>query len=184
METRSLQRYLKPLVALVVIILVVIIGFSYFKNKGNSSDATIVNNGQVKSQFINLNQSFTIPIDGAKPDDKLTVTFQKAQLTNQILINNQSTFSQDGTKFLMLNVIIDNETSNRLNFNTRDVIRLIDQNNKPFAPSYFNGNNTTLEPVAVKKDVVGFLVPDSIKTYKIQYGTLTGDKQMLELKFK
>lgn len=183
---QDFKKYLRPIVALIIIGVIVVFGWTYFNSNKSGRGSSLISssNKQVKSQVITLNQTLNIPVNTGKPDDKpLVETFQKAQLTNQIVVNGQQTFSRDGTKFLMINLLVENDTQNRLNFLTKDTIRLIDPNNKKFAPSYFNSKTNVLEPDSVKKDVVGFLVPDNLKAFKIQYGPLNGDKQVLDLKF-
>lgn len=186
-RSEKFKRYLRPLV--LIIIVIGILGGLYFasQNKNTKSGSGVVTSskGDVKSQKITLNQTFDLPVS-SKPNDlvPLKVTFTTAQLTNKITISRKGRFSRKGTRYLMLSLLIENANSKKVNLKTRDVVRLIDNNNKKFAPRYYN-KEVAIEADSVKKDTIGFLVPDDIKEFKIQYGLpTTADKKILELKFE
>lgn len=179
------KRYLRPLI--LIIIVIGILGGLYFAshNKVVKSGVVTTSKGEVKSQKITLNQTFDLIISSKQNDlQPLKITFGTAQLTNKITISKKSKFSAKGTKFLMINLLIENGNTKRINLKTRDIIRLIDNNNKKFAPRYYN-KEVAIEADSVKKDTIGFLVPEDIKEFKIQYGLpTTADKKILELKFE
>jgi len=178
-------KIVKPLIIIIAIVLV-LIGVKYISaNKSSSNGITVSSSKDVKSMRITLNQTFDLPIPTKDNSlSPLKVTFTTAQLTNRIVVGGKAKNAAKGTQFLMLNLLIENSNNKRVNLKTRDMIRLIDNNNKKFAPRYFN-KDVAIEADAVKKDTLGFLVPEDIKIFKIQYGLVSsGDKKILELKFE
>jgi hypothetical protein len=173
-----------------ILILALIIGVlllgGYMLTKGNKSSGSSSNtqssSQKVESKKIEVNQSIDIPVGQPKDGVSIKSTVQTASLTNRIVISKKNQWARKGTRFLMLNFLVENPSAKGVNFKTKDLIRLIDNNGKKFAPSYFN-NGLKIEADAVKKDVAGFLVPEDIKVFKIQYGLINGEKKTLELKF-
>ncbi|MBI2011195.1 hypothetical protein HYS91_00355 [Candidatus Daviesbacteria bacterium] len=178
----TFKKYLRPLV--LIVLLVGLLGGAYYLYQNQDSTNKAPTSRKVERQVITLNKSFEYPVSNTDTSlSPLKVTFVTAQLTNRILVSRKPQYARSGTKYLMLNLLLENENTKRINFKTRDIVRLIDNNGKKFAPSYFN-KTVAVEGDSAKKDVVGFLVPIDIKNFKIQYGPLAGSKQTLELKFK
>lgn len=180
-----IKRFLRPLI-IIILILGILGGLYYFSQKNNSTGNSRVvtqNKGDVKTQKIILNQLFDLPVSKDNSLQPLKVTFTTAQLTTRITVSSKTKTAPKGTRFLMVNLLFENANIKRVNLKTRDILRLIDTNNKKFAPRYYN-KSVAIEADAVKKDTLGFLVPDNIKTFKIQYGLPTGEKKILELKFE
>jgi hypothetical protein len=173
--------------------LAILIGGTYYLYSKQIFKSPSVNNplSQVatQNQKIEINKNFALPLTtSTNTKDKTTlkplnVTLQGAQLTNKIYVAQKPQVARDGTKYLMINMLLENENAKELDLRSRDLIRLVDPNGKKFAPSYFN-KSTSLQPTAVKKDVIGFLVPESIKQFTIQYGLPSQDKQTIDLNFK
>ncbi|QQG43315.1 MAG: hypothetical protein HYW45_03910 [Candidatus Daviesbacteria bacterium] len=174
----------KILIAALIIAILGGAGYLVSRFYDTGSQNASPSSSSVKSQRISLSESFEIPtgLEGKDAGAPLKVSFQRAQLANRIFISGKPVMAKDGTKFLMLNFLLENSNSKALNVKTTDLIRLIDQNGKKFAPSYFN-KGKPLAADSTKKDTLGFLVPDNIKEFKIQYGTIDGPKKLLELKF-
>lgn len=180
----TIKRLLRPLI-IIILILGILGGLYYFSQKNNSTNSRVItqNKGDVKTQKITLNQPFDLPVSKDNSLQPLKVTFTTAQLTTRISVSNKSKTAPKGTRFLMVNLLFENANSKRVNLKTRDILRLIDTSNKKFAPRYYN-KSVAIEADAVKKDTLGFLVPDNIKTFNIQYGLPTGEKKIIELKFE
>ncbi len=184
MKEHSARKFLKPLIILAVIALIAVGGYSIYK-QNNPGQGLSPAQAQVKSQVITLNKTFDLPtgLEGGKDNiQPLKFTFVSAQLTNRIVVAKKYQYAKSGATYLMLSVLIENSNTKSLNIRTRDLVRLIDNNGKKFAPSFYN-KDLPVQADAVKKDIVGFLVPDSIKDFKIQYGSPTGAKQVIDLKF-
>ena len=180
------KKFLMPLVVIAVVGLVAAGGYSVYKNSKLPGAGIGQNQATVQSQNITLNQTFDFPIglaDSKESLQPLKITFQKAQLTNRILVGGNPRYAQSGGKYLMIFILIENNNSKGITFRSRNIIRLIDPNGKKFAPSFYN-KDAVVEADSVKKDTVGFFVPDSQKEFNIQYGLPTGTKQILQLKFK
>lgn len=176
-----------PLRAILIIAILLSLSFgaySLIKDQSFVGGGSSTSSRKVESQRIDVNQSIDIPTglekDGGSP---LKVAITTGQLTNRILVNKKSQYSSSGTNYLMLNLLIENNNSRKINFKSRDVIRLIDVNGKKFAPRYYN-KDVAVEADSARKDVLGFRVPSNMKEFKIQYGLLSGEKKILELKFK
>jgi hypothetical protein len=185
-KNRFNKKLLRPLMVLVVLIVLGIVGWQFIANQGGNTSQTSStgkNTPKVNTQRVTLNQTFDFTTGLEKQGGiPLKMTFQTAQLTNRVYISKKANFARPGTQYLMLNLLIENGNTKGLVFRSRDTIRLIDSNGKKFAPSLHN-KEISVPADAAKKDVVGFLVPDNLKEFKIQYGPLTGTKQIIELKF-
>jgi hypothetical protein len=180
------KKLLKPLIILAILILIGVAVYSVYSRQNTSADSSNPQSGndtQVKTQTVPINRDYNFPIEGVANLKPLKINLQNAQLTNRIVVGGEPRFAPKDGNFLMLYLLLQNENTQGINFRSRDIIRFIDPNNKKFAPSYFN-SNVTVDPDAVKKDTVGFLVPNNQKKFSIQYGSLTGEKQTLELNFK
>jgi hypothetical protein len=191
-DTTTGLSFVKPSltkIGITIATLALLIGGTYYlyTKQATGSISNPITQVASQSQKIDINKSFQLPLS-TQPNTKstlkpLNVTLQGAQLTNKIYVAKKPQVARDGTKYLMINMLLENENAKELDLRSRDLIRLVDQNGKKFAPSYFN-KATALQPTAVKKDVIGFLVPDSIKQFSIQYGLPSQDKQTIDLNFK
>ena len=149
--------------------------------KGITSSATAPS---VSTQKVALNKSYDVPLTIAGKETKpIKFTLQNAQLTNRIFVSKKAQYAPGNTRYLMLNLLIENQNAQGFNMTTRDMVRLIDTNGKKFAPSFYN-KSAAVQPDAVKKDIVGFLVPADIKVHKLQVGLPDKDKETIELKFQ
>jgi hypothetical protein len=178
------NNLIKPLIVVIILVVLIGAGIYYFQTR-NGKTSVAGSKVAVQTQTITPKQTFELKtgLEGGKDSlQPLKVTLQSAQLTNRIFVKNKPKYARSGAKYLLINLLIENPNIRRLNIRSKDFIRLIDNSNKKFAPSIVD-KDVLLEPDAVRKDTVGFAVPDNIKDFKIQYGLPTGDKQIIELKF-
>lgn len=177
-------NFSKLLIPLIIILLLV--GGTLLLTKTNLVKGITSSSSapSVSTQRLALNKSFEVPLTlSGKESKPIKFTLQNAQLTNRIFVSKKAQFAPANTRYLMLNLLIENENPQGFNMKTRDMVRLIDTNGKKFAPSYYN-KSAAVQPDAVKKDIVGFLVPADIKVHKLQVGLPDKDKETLELKFQ
>ncbi len=175
-----------PKIVLAVVAILLISGFFLLKSQGKTQSAQASTNPQgnfTPTQQVTINKQFDIPIRTAKGDesgDMLKVTLSTVDNTNKILIQGQPATARDSKSFLILNLEVENSTKNQLTVRPVDLIRMIDANNKSFAPDIHN-NDVTVEAISIKKTRAGYVVDNSQKHFKFIIGEVSGKKETVEV---
>ncbi len=110
------------------------------------------------------------------------MTIASAKKVKLISSKGQIIKSNPGEEFLILSIEAQNNYSNPLNFDAQNLIRLIKDQDKKYAPDFYNGA-VEIPAISTKKDEVGFVVKESEKNFKIQVGLLDKEKTELEINF-
>lgn len=151
-------------------------------NGGSLLSTTSRTNFNPQTQ-IEVNRRIEMPIrdeSGQVTGSTLPITITTADRSKRILIQGKPATSRDGKMFLILNLEIDNNSTNQLTIRPIDFIRLLDNDGKSFAPDVHN-NEVKAEPISIKKTRVGFVVDENQKSFKFQFGELSGSKDIIEI---
>lgn len=175
-----------PKIALAVLAVLIVGGFLVFKFQGRGQNVSISassGNNFAPTKEIVINRQFNIPIRTTKGEasgDTLKITLTTAENTNKILIQGQPATARDGKSFLILNLEVENSTKNQLTVRPVDLIRMIDADNKSYAPDIHN-NDVAVEPISIKKTRAGYVIDDSQKHFKFLIGEVSGNKETIEV---
>lgn len=172
-------------VALVVglfVLLVVVVKILNIKVPGTGS---VAGTAQEATAALSLSQSYTFDgrNDQAKVVDKhpIKMTFVSAELNRKILIKGQPATARDGKIFLVVNMDLENQSSDRMYLPVYDMIRL-QEGDKLRAPDVHN-SLVQIDPISSKGTRIGFLIDDKGRDFSLKIGELTGTKQTIDLKF-
>ncbi len=166
----------------VTILIVAVLIFIYNGLSRKSTTTNIVRSANLKIgksfDFAALNNS------GKPAGSKIKFTISSAEKTNQVLVNDKVFTAKNNKMFLILNLELKNDATTLLNILPGDLIRLYingDEENK-FAPDLHN-NLVPVSAISTKLDRVGFVIPDSAKSFKIFVGELEGKKESIDMSF-
>lgn len=178
------------LVVLLGVIFIISAVRSYFNGR-NSADAN--SNSTETQSGDNQNILAEIDLDGTYSfvgRDKagndagdLVFRIPKIELTKEVLVQGRPANAKGGKAFLVLNIEIDNADVEKRYIAPVDVIRLLEENGKKFAPD-IHSNVVEIQPISTKITRVGFVVPEDKRDFHLQIGELDGDKQSLDITLK
>lgn len=170
----------------VVLLLVVGVIFVSTRNGGATSVVSgIKDSGTDYSpdSTVAINKTIEIPIrnqDGSDTGDKLKISFSNVEKAKRVLIKSQGATARDGKAFLILNMEIENKTTNQLTVRPVDFIRLLESDERSFAPDVHN-DDIEVEAISIKKTRVGYIVDDAQSSFKFAIGELSGNKDIIEV---
>ena len=168
----------------VVILLIVFVTVT--KVTGNNPQAVVggvtANSDQ---KIISVNRKFEVPIktkDGTETGEKLGITITNVEKTPNILIQNKPAKTKEGKTFLVINIEIQNDTKKQLNVRPVDMVRLIGEDGRNYAPDVHN-NEVPAEPVSLKKTRVGYVVDEGQNKFKLLIGEVRATQETIEIEF-
>jgi hypothetical protein len=172
----------KTLLLLILIIAGITFLTFLYSNTVSKSSSAIKSSGA--TERVVVDKAFELEAYVGNTNEKAPVTahLKNVQKTNSITISGKKNTLKSGSTFVLLTFVIENNTSERLVFPTRDIVRYIDPNDKKFAPS-ISEKAIVLEPQATKIDTIGFVEPANIKTMKFSIGELEKTKETIEINF-
>jgi len=106
----------------------------------------------------------------------------QAERKSQIKVKGEERSISGDQDYLLLRIELTNDTTEKLAFATVDYVRLKADDDKLFAPDFHNGN-VVIDPLSVRKDLLAFVVNKSGKSFMLSVGELSGEKQVVEVKF-
>ena len=192
LEGRSVQRtsafltgLLKKRGVQLVLIMVVLAVVSYQVGRSQRPTGSVSQqktSSQVYSKVIHVDQSVELPVAGGKEKETVLVTFTTAEKTNQVVVDDKVIKAREDKLFLVANFEIDNTLVTKAIVMPAEVIRLVTEKDKKFAPDLHN-NQIEILPISTKIDRVGFVITKDAKDLKLQVGPLTGEKKIIQLSF-
>lgn len=183
---KIISRLGKRNLLILAIVILAVAGVLILKNFRTTPQSLIRSTSQTDFSPQNqatLNRKFEIPIrsaSGKETGDKLAITFTTVDQAKRILIQGKPATARDTKAFLILNLEIDNSTTNQLTVRPVDFIRLVDSKDRSYAPDVHN-NEVVAEPVSIKKTRVGFVVDENQENFKFLIGELNGNKEAVEV---
>jgi hypothetical protein len=113
---------------------------------------------------------------------KVVMGIPTAEKTDQVLIKGQPASAKGEKTFLVLNLEIDNASTEKRYIAPVNLIRLVNDQGRMFAPDV-HSDMVEIQPISTKISRVGFVVLKSQKKFLIKVGELDGEKQDLEITF-
>ena len=172
----------KILLILVVLLLVIcLLAILYISGKNPTN---LVQN-KAAQQSVQINKSVDFPVrdqKGAATDKKLTMRITTTDKTSQILIQGKPATARSGKTFLIINLELDNPTQSKLGLAPVELIRLLDSEEKKYAPDVHN-DKVSIEPLSTKRTRVGFVVDETKNSFNIQFGEVSGKKETVTINF-
>lgn len=179
----------QPKIALLVLAFVLVVVFAVFKvaqpNGAVSNGIGNITSSTNSSAKIDVNRRFEVPIknkDGSETGEKLGITITTIEKTNEILIKNSPAKTKNGKIFLVLSMEIQNDTKKQLTVKPVDMVRLIGDDGRSYAPDVHN-NEVSAEPVSLRKTRVGYVVDGSKNSFKLLVGEVRGQQEPIEVSF-
>lgn len=177
---KKLYRHKKIIVFALLIILAG--GFFFVRTKGDNSNPSAQVSGAISSQ-VPVNRKFEIQIktkDGKETGEKLLITVTSIEKTDNILIQNKPAKTKAGKTFLIINLEIQNDTKKQLKVKPVDMVRLIGNDGRNYAPDVHN-NEVSSEPISLKRTKVGYVVDEVQKNFKLLIGEVRGTQETIEI---
>lgn len=141
---------------------------------------------QPQVQKVALDKSlefYGLDMQGKSTKDKIKLTFVSAETSSEVLVKDQTYTAKTGKAFLLVNLELQNDTTEKLNIIPGDLIRLtVGSDDKKYAPDLHN-NAVLVAPISVKNDRVGFVIDSGVKNFKLLVGELEKKKDEVEIKF-
>lgn len=147
-------------------------------NANTSPAKTITQQVDKSFDFAALNNQ------GKAVTNKIKMKIATAEKTNQVLVKEQTFTAKNNKLFLIVNLELKNDATLPLNILPGDLIRLVvngDNENK-FAPDLHN-NLVLVSALSTRIDRVGFVIPDTAKSFKLYIGELEGKKEEVSINF-
>lgn len=192
-------------IAITVIVLILAVGGVILYNSYASQDKKVSqgqvagvsdtnkNDSQKNTPKTNINKVYSakaIDVNGNKAKSNIEMAIKFAEKSDEILIKGTPATAKNGSKFLVLQVELKNDSQERLIISPLDLLRLVVDNQKRAAEIYTEETtrikgSVIVEPDSTKVTRVGFvLTPDIVsKPLKLQIGEVNGtDKQIIDIK--
>lgn len=131
---------------------------------------------------INKSFNFEAIVVQGKGTEEVVFTVASAELKDQIKVKGEPRGVSKGDQYLLLRLEIENETTDKLALTPSDFIRLLDEEDKKYAPDFHNAV-VIIDPLSVRKDLVSFIVDAKLKSFKLLVGELEEEKETVEINF-
>lgn len=168
------------------IFLVIVLGLFFKKNQKPVSNKSSASSSALAEKAkpileAKVEKSFDFPISKTTKD-KFTIKVDKVDVVKLVTTKGKAVLAKDGEAFLLIYLQIENNLTSGLTVNSQNYFRLVDENEKRFAPDFYN-TSVQVAAISTKKDNVGFVVKDGQKDFKLQVGEIDGEKQVIDIKF-
>ncbi len=177
-------------------IILAFLGFKLFSNNkqliSNSSGSQQQDPKQIVSdnnEKVDINREFEFNVSAIndqgqilKSQEKIKFKLIEAELKKDIKLKGESKKANDGQKYLILRIELQNDSVNRVAIISNKYIRLVGEGEKKFSPDFHNAM-IAIDPLSVRRDLVAYIVNDKVTNFIFQVGELDGDKQPIEIVF-
>jgi len=172
-------------IAVIIVVLISVVLVTGLSGKSNNSVVSGItsNTDYSPDKIATVNKTIEIPIreqDGEDTGQKLKITFSTIDKAKRILIKGQGATAREGKVFLILNMEIENDSTNQLTVRPVDFIRLIESDDRSFAPDVHN-DDVEVEAISIKKTRVGYVVNEEVSIFSFAIGEISGDKDLIEV---
>lgn len=170
-----------------LILLVFLVGFAYFRLSAKKRASTSQNN-QVGQKSVTLfgqadiKREFEFPLQQSRGKSSLKFSLISAQLADTVANQGNPIQSNPDKQFLIIFLELQNNSQSPVQIDSRDFVRLIDKEEKKYAPDLYNGL-IEIPAISVKKDEIGFMVAADQKQFRIQVGEIEKEKEIVEIIF-
>lgn len=189
--TRSFKAFKKLFYISVIFLIIAVFGYKLLINKklttSKKVDPKIIATEDEKKVSIGKEFEFKIPVINDQgqilaKEEEIKFIITEAALKEEIKLKGEAKKANQGQKYLILRIELQNDSSDRLAIISSKYIRLIGQENKKFSPDFHNAM-VAIDPLSVRRDIVAYIVNNDSKNFTFQVGELEGEKQSLEIVF-
>lgn len=177
-------NFKKYLPIMVFALFVLLVGYLTYRKISTSSylGGEITVKGAKASQEINKEFSFPLKNDQGEEVGNFKFVVEKVELRDEIIVKGKRATSVSGRTFLIVNLKITNEISQRIDINTRDFVRLATKAAKTewLAPDIHN-DPVEVQAISTKYTRVGFAINDSDKDLTLRIGEINGAKEEIPI---
>lgn len=174
----------KNIFRVAIIVICILIGYFFIaKNKQSRLASENLTKMATPIAKTEVNKSFSFPIDGdlKKEEDKnLKFSIIEAQKVGVVATQGSPMMAKTGQSYLVIAIEMENNSSNPVQINTQNYIRLIGEEGKKYAPDFYNGL-VEVPPISTKRDELGFVIAKDQKEFKILVGPVDGEKEEITL---
>lgn len=185
MQQSRLQKYMLPIIALIVIVLV---GVGVFVGKQLNASTTLADqNTQAPAiqEQLPINKTFSFPVNdsnGQKVTD-ISYTITSVDKQDQVIIKGQRASAVSGRTFFIINIKLTNTSSQTIQLNSRDYIRITaGKNSELYAADMYN-DPIVVQPLSTEYTRLGFPIDSSEKQVTLHVGELSGQKTNIPVIF-
>lgn len=183
----KLRKIIKLLFGLFVILVVLLLGSKIISKTGlfqKTAQKEKANEEVAAKATVNIGRSFTFEAQKVKTKgtEEVKFTLAQAELKDQIRVKGVPKNADSNNQFLLLRLEIENSSTDDLSITPSDLIRLVREEGKMFAPDFHNAT-VIIDPLSVRKDLVSFVVPATEKNFSFLVGELDGDKETVVVNF-
>lgn len=152
--------------------------------KAKSSQRVVIEQKNTVKASVSVGKSFEFEAAkvGKKGVEEVTFTIVSAELKEEIKVKGTPKKAESGKLFLVLRFEIENGSSERLSLISSDLVRLVTEGEKKFAPDFHNAS-IIIDPLSVRKDLVSFIVLKEEKSFTFSVGELEKKKEELRINF-
>lgn len=181
---KKLPRQKSKIVILLVLAVLIIGGYAFFKGSGRN-DSQSANNATFVSEGpkLDISKKFAVPIrnrDGEPTGTDLIVNVNNFERTNRILYKGRPLVARSSKDFLVINLEVENSTNNRLTVRPVDFFRLVDTNGKSYAAD-IQTDPVKVEAQSSKRTRIIYIVVEDQKNLKFLMGEIKGNRETLEV---
>lgn len=133
-----------------------------------------------------INKDFSFPVRDTKGDTVATITYtiQSVELQNQIILQGQKADAVAGRTFLIINLKILNPSTQNIQLNTRDFIRVSIANTSELLAPEIHNDPVTIQPISTKYTRLGLPIDASVTDIKLHVGEINGQKTTIDVPLK
>jgi len=128
-----------------------------------------------------IGRNFEFPVKKYSKD-KFKLNLLKVSKVKMVTTKNQPVLAKEGEAFLLLYLETENNLETPIIIDIRNYFRLLGENDKKFAPDFYNGQ-VQIEPISSKKDQIGFVIKENQKEFKLQVGEVEEKKEEVVFSF-
>lgn len=175
------KKYILPIVCLLLLGSVVTI--SVINKKPKSSSINIAELAKPTATFT-INAPFSYELTDPKGGKIfLKYTLVDAKKVGMVTQQNQVVKLKSDEAVMILNLELQNDSTYPLKVNSQDFVRMIGEEDKKYAPDFYNGE-LDVAPISVKKDQLAFIIKKDTQNIKLLVGDATSkDKQTIDISF-
>jgi hypothetical protein len=184
LERRSIKKLGQLLLYAIPAILALVVLFSLIKLFTAPRSNEIVSTDSVDK--VEVNRDFLFPLrdsTGAVTADNLKYSITSSERSRRIIYQGKQATAVKGRMFLILNIKIENPTTNSLSIKTRDFIRLTPEGTQDRLAPDIHNDPADVQAISTKLTRVGFAVDENVKNFKLYVGEINGEKQEIDLVF-
>lgn len=186
MTRRNVKNKFVIAAVVIVVLAAVVFAASRLISGGNSSSASNSNSSNNSDTAEprasqDVNKTFEFPV-GKNADNKIIFTLEKAEILDEIVVRGQKATAVSGRTFLIVNLKVTNELSQRIEMDTRDYVRLsVNGNDKELLAPDIHNDPVEIQATSTKFGRVGFPINTTDKNLVLLVGEIGKDREKVEL---